>query len=195
VRNKVSRFKGPYSVMAKGSEMHSLYSAPYGSFERRLLRYKLGTVGRVFSRAIESIDGTDGITVVGIPDDYRVLKIDSGQSVSIIEVKTTSKSRLWSNEQAVAKFQLQLYVWLMEPILTDLGYELYCHHWVEMFHQGDWRLLGRIMVVADPEIEKKILCADEMFKGLRSMKVPEEWICKKCPGNVKRSCDWYHKRV
>lgn len=173
-------------AMRTGSNFHYNYSLPYKSFDRRVLFYKLDAYPRVFERSIP------GIVVRGVPDDYRVVVVCRNGlreiQVQIIEVKTTSRKRLWVNEEAIAVLQCQIYMWLMTPYLEELEYQLCGHSWVEIYSQKDGHLIKRIKVYPLPnpeEVITGIVCA---WNGLMKMKYPPLYICKKCPRNVKERC-------
>lgn len=181
-------------VMAKGTQMHSEYSVPYKSFDRRLLRYRLeDTYGRVFTRDLEKDQ------IRGIPDDYRVLMKNSTQRpsltkvVSIIEVKTTSKKKLWRVEEDVAVLQLLIYCWLMRPLLENLGYKIHTRHYVEIYSQKTKKLIKRIPIDIQSEkyMEEYIKGIIEVWYGLRKMTLPPRWICKKCPRVIKEKCGYW----
>jgi len=176
--------------MVKGSKMHKKYSRPYKSFERRHFRYLLQHKfeGNCFTRTVEDIE------VRGIPDDYRVLcHYSQGQimnkTVSIIEVKTTSRKRLWINEEATAILQLQIYVWLMKPYFDILGYELHPRHYLEIYSQKTGKLIKRITVKPLDYPEKKIRYIVESWK--EPMSPPPKFICRHCPKSVKTKCSHY----
>lgn len=186
-------------AMRQGTLMHTKYSIPYKSFDRRVLRSRLFTTyGRVHKRTIDTLGKV--IEVAGIPDDYKVLCRYSGnkpieKTVSLVEVYTTRRKRLWTNEIAVKELQLQVYVWLMQPALEALGYSLHPRHYVEVYRQDDESLMQRSVVNSDTRIEKRICDIVESWHGLKGMRVPPAWVCKRCPRNIKSECDWFNRRL
>lgn len=185
---QVNRDKSKKEVRVKGTKMHTRYSLPYKSFYRRVLIYKLKEFAHVFTRQIGKVE------MRGIPDDYRVLCVYNGTNqlmkkvVSIVEVKTTNRKRLWTNEIAVAVLQLQLYIWLMKPYFDILDYELHSRHYLEVYSQKTDKLIKRVMVKPLEYPEKKISYIIETWRGLGRMAYPPKWICKRCPKNVKKQC-------
>lgn len=180
--------KGSHAL-SKGNELHFNYSVPYKSFDRLLLREQLlRDYGPVFQKQV------DNIVVRGSYDDLRVLSTPTGKAVSIIELKTTSKPRLWQAEIESAKFQLQIYVWLMREAIEKLGWKMHTHHYVEEVDQKTGRLTARHVVCEDPDIEEKLKFILKVFQGLERAEVPPDWICKSCPRHVKKECDWYAMR-
>lgn len=187
-----------------GKEMHWEYSCPYKSFDRRKVRYdlKYGRDDPAFTREV------DGHVIAGVYDDLRVLSVYSRgklvkKVVSFIEVKTTSRSSLWIDQEKVAIFQLQIYLWLLKPYLKKLGYELHSRHYVEAYSQRDGRMMKRIVVrenIYIPFIFK------EMFKewkgrgnplystGGMPPNHPPKWVCKNCPKYVKKECERWQER-
>lgn len=176
-------------VLRKGNELHYIYSVPYKSWDRRLLREQLlRAYGLVFQKQ------TGNIVVRGTYDDLRVLSTRNGKVVSLIELKTTSKKRLWQPEIESAMFQLQIYVWLMREAIEALGWRLHSRHYLEIVSQKTGRLIERILVREDPQIEEKIKFILRVFQGLERAQVPPDWICRTCPRHVKKECDWYKMR-
>lgn len=178
--------------MQKGTEMHWEFSVPYKSFDRRLLRYQLEykKIRGSFQKEFENL------ILRGTPDDYRVLFNPRTQEkfVSIIEVKTTNKPRMWWCEVKAAIFQLQLYIFLMEGYIKALGWQLHKRHYLEIYSQKDKRLLKRIMIEADPFIEDKIRHILRAFEGTEPWSYPPEYTCKLCPRVVKAACWLYQER-
>lgn len=169
--------------MSVGREMHFQYSLPYKDFDRRLLRYKLSTIGKSFKRKL------DGHIITGRPDDYRILlHHEKKKVVSIIEVKTTSKRNLWINERYAGIFQVQLYAWLMEPILEELGYEIHCRHYLEIYSQKDKHLIERMAIHCNPKMEDVLRQIFKAYNGQARIKFPPQWVCRNCPRQVKESC-------
>ncbi len=185
-------------AMRKGTQMHTAYSVPYGSFDRRVLRYNLDLSGKVFTRKI--LRTNEVLQVAGIPDDYRIFNWYSkgqhvGKTAALLEVKTTSKKRLWLNEKAAAAFQLQIYVWIMEPHLARLGWDIHPRHYLEMYAQQDGHLIDRVVVDPAEDIEKEICNVVDQWRGVKRMTPPEFYICKRCPRAIKSTCDWWGKLV
>jgi len=183
--NKVKNTKSTHA-MKKGIQFHFEYQLPYKSLDRRILLYQL-KYPRIYERTIEDI------LVRGIFDDLRILihycegRL-SRKTVQIIELKTTSKDRLYTNETEAAIFQLQLYIWLLKPILEDLSYQLHDYHLLEVYSQKDGSLIKRIPVTEHDNIEEVILHIVNTWKGLEALAYPEEYMCKRCPRSIKEAC-------
>ena len=176
--------------MQTGTKMHWQYSNPYKSFDRRLLRYQLETkYGRVFERKV------DNILIRGSPDDYRVLFNPRTQEkfVSIIEVKTTNKPKMWYAEILAAQFQLELYLWIMHPYIEKLGWKIHSRNYLEIYSQKTKRLIKRIMVTEDKTIEERIRYIVRSFQGIEPTHYPPNYTCKICPKNVKEVCSKYQE--
>jgi len=189
--NQVEKGDGENKSMVKGTEMHWEFSVPYKSFDRRLLRYRLEQkYGRVFQKQV------DNIVIRGSYDDLRVLFNRRTQTkwVTLIEVKTTNKPKMWYAEIKAAIFQLQLYIFLMKDAITGLGWNLHKRHWLEIYSQKDKRLIKRIMVEADPDIENKIRYIVRAFQGIAPWRYPEPYVCRICPRKVKDKCPLYQSR-
>ena len=179
------------NYMAKGNKMHKQFSFPYGSGERRFFRSQLyGKYGQVFTRTLDDIE------LAGRPDDFKVEVKDGKFLVSIIEVKTTSKPRLWFDEINMARLQLQLYIYLMEPYIkgleTEEHYEIGNDHEILVYSQKTGQLIKRVPVVEDWEITEKI---KHVIKSWREgpLTYPPRWICKGCPKVIKNRCGRFWK--
>ena len=171
--------------MHLGTQLHKQFSLPYQSFDRVKTRYDLMKDGEVKTREV------DGVTISGILDDLRVLFNPRTQQkfICLVEMKTTGKPHLWSNEIEKAKFQLQLYLFLYKPLLEKMGYKLHCRHYVEVWSQVNGKLIERVVVYEDPEIEEKIRYIFDSFRGLQPMTYPPQWVCKRCIKAVRDECE------
>jgi hypothetical protein len=172
--------------MQRGIELHEEYSAPYKTWDRRLLRYQLQTgAGPIFSKQV------DDIVVRGIYDDLRVLR-DSrtdAKLVSFIELKTTSRWMMRVEIDA-AIFQLQLYVWIMKDLIKP-PWMLHSRHYLEIINQKTNHLINRIVVQEDPDIEGKIRYIVRVFKGLEKIERTDKRRCQFCPRPIKAKCEWF----
>lgn len=172
-------------AMVKGTAMHADYSCPYKSFDRRLFRYQLEKkFGKVFQKQVENI------IVRGIPDDFKILwYVQKGvKYVSLEEVKTTMKKRMWVAEINAAVFQLQLYIWLLRPCIEQLGWKIWRRHWVIVYSQRNGKIIRRVPVYEDPNIEDKVKWILRVFQGLEPSTYPPTFVCKGCPKTVKEKC-------
>jgi hypothetical protein len=172
--------------MQRGIELHEEYSAPYKTWDRRLLRYQLLTeAGPIFSKQV------DDIVVRGVYDDLRVLK-DSrtdAKLVSFIELKTTSRWMMRAEIEA-AIFQLQLYIWIMRDLIKP-PWMLHSRHYLEIIDQHTNRLIKRIVVYEDKVIEDKIRYIMRAFQGLEKIERADKRRCYFCPRPIKAKCEWF----
>ena len=176
--------------MAYGTRLHKIYSRQHGSFDRLRVRSDIFSYsGKVQQRTLEYPNFK--VVVRGIYDDLEVnFTPPSTKTISIIEVKTTSKSHFTSVELAAGIFQTQLYVWLLTPLLNELGWKLDETHYLEVYSQEDGRLLHKLEVEAAPDMEEALKNIIESFLGLAPLHYPPEWVCKKtCPAIVKKRCE------
>jgi hypothetical protein len=175
--------------MAKGSHMHKQYSEPIKSFDRDLLIYRIEPL-KVYYAFQRSLNNN---VIRGLPDDWRVLLNPRTQEkfVSIIEIKTTNFDRLWSAEENAAVFQLQLYIWLMKPLLENLGYQLWKRHYLEEYSQKTGRLIKRVAVEENPGMDEFLRYIFNCFIGLDKMSPPQFYVCRRCPKNIREECNWH----
>lgn len=137
----------------------------------------------------KDIDGC--IHVRGKLDEVYVN--DDG-SISVLEFKTTGKPYLTNAEIQAATFQLQMYVWMYKETFEGLGYKMNDSHYLLIYSQKDGHLMRTVVVQEDPEIETCIRYILNIFLGLAPSIIPKYYICKRCPVQVKKVCDWYEKR-
>lgn len=170
------------SSISRGNKMHYQYSYPLKSFDRQLFMSQLPEVLQA---------QVDNIVVRGKLDDVRVLFNPESQEkfVSIIEVKTTSKRYMWNVEVQSAVFQLQLYIWLVKKLMKS-SWKLHKRHYIEVYSQHTGRLIKRVPVEEDQNIEDKIRYIVRAFQGLERVQIPHPSTCKLCPRQVKERCDW-----
>jgi len=109
-------------------------------------------------------------------------------TVSVVEGKTTGKGRLTTRELSAALFQLQIYLFILKPILNNLGWELDKYHYLEIYDQNTYTMMKRIEVEEDMETEEMIKEIVKSFLGLSPMMLPPSYICKRCPRQVKSIC-------
>jgi len=177
------------TYMTTGTHMHTRFSEPYKDFERRVFRYRLkAQFGEVYSRNYTFHQ------IRGIPDDYEIFTYKNDKYVSIIELKTTHKHKLILAEIKSFIFQLQLYIWILEPLLESMGYKLSEHHILEIHSQTTGKILKRYDVEPEPNMEEKLRYIFDCFRGQQKMRVPPRWVCKVCSKPVKEACDWYKMR-
>ena len=173
--------------MAKGTQMHQSYSSWVKSFDRLKVLYDLK-----YSVPLPYTRNLDNIQIRGIFDDIRVIRdfSDNKKYVSFIELKTTHRKRLWSNEINSAIFQLQLYLWIMKPYLDKLGYKLHIRHYLEIYSQVTNKLLKRIIVTEDKDIEDRIRDIVKVFFKEKAMQYPKKYLCKRCPKIIRERCSY-----
>jgi hypothetical protein len=182
-------------TIAYGNKFHFNFSHPLKSFDRAKLRYTLGMsdyngneTRKVFKKQIEDVE------VRGTPDDFRIYEYQGKKYTSLIEIKTTSLAYMWSLEVKAAIRQLQLYMYLMKDDLEKAGYPLWKRGYLEIYSQHSGKLIRRIPVEYDYEIEDWVREVINKFKGLSKVSPPAYSYCKKCPVQVKQKCDWYSLR-
>ena len=192
-RSKMEIFHRTYGITTKsgisaiktGNRLHYQYSFPNKSFDRVLIRTKLNNKNKEYTKQV------DNIVVIGHYDDLRVLRYNNAKFTSLVELKTTSKKYMWSVEIMAAVKQLQLYMWLMKEQLEKLGFPLWKRSYVEIYSQHTGRLMRRIPVEYDSNIEQWIRHVADCFRGLEKVSIPHIGVCRKCPKNVRDACDWY----
>jgi hypothetical protein len=129
-----------------GVQMHAMINRPFKSFVHMQLIEKLKVLPSPFSRRLNN-----GDVIIGKPDDFET----DGKQVSIIELYTFSGDLNQRKIKAKA-FQLQTYIWVMEPILLSVGYHIAEYHKLMVYEQSTKELFTTIMVEKDENIEEHL---------------------------------------
>ena len=182
------------SPLAKGKRLHAQYGQYNVDFDRDRLRANLEVykIKGAFQKVLELPECT--VVIRGVYDDLRILTTEIGKLASFIEVKTTGKPYMWSLEISAAIRQLQIYLWMLKELCEAIGFPLWKRHYLEIFSQNTGRLLRRISVEYDQEIEQWIEAAVLQFLGLSPMTIAPYQYCKICPQQIKKECCYYFMR-
>lgn len=178
-------------AMSLGTKLHASYSLPYGSFDRLRLRTLIQKAyGEILQKTLVFDEISTEVLIRGIYDDLRVdfNSETKEKTVSILEIKTTSQPRLTTWEIKSAVFQLQLYIYLLKPLIEKFGYKLHAQHYVEIYSQKTGNLLQQIPVYENLYIEDSIKNIVYTFLGLQALSYPPLYVCKRCPKPVKILC-------
>lgn len=182
-------------AMVKGTEMHSSYNSWAKSFDRMQILYDLKYSAKLpYTRGF--ITPEYSVQMRGLFDDIRVIRDTHSNEklVSFVELKTTSKQRMWSCEVDSAILQLQIYLWIMRPYIERLGWQMHSRHYVEIFSQRSGRLIKRITVYEDPDMQERICYILRAFQGLEKVQFPSKSsVCRICPKYIKSECDWFQR--
>jgi hypothetical protein len=143
----------------------------------------------IFSKEIDTKQYK--IRVNGAYDDLRIIKVNGKKYTVLVELKTTAKRYMWSHEINAAKRQLQIYMWLLKELLDIAKFPLWKRGYVEIYSQRTGELIKAIPVQYDENIEIWIKNTIECYMGIRPVRIPDYKLCRFCPANVKRCCNWY----
>ena len=181
------KYTSKNKYMVKGTQMHQSYSSWSRSFDRLKVLYDLK-----YNVPLPYVRNLDNIQIRGIFDDIRIIRDTRSNEkyVSFIELKTTHRKRLWSNEINSGVFQLQLYLWILRPYLEKLNYKLHTRHYLEIYSQVTNKLLKRIIVTEDKDIEDRIRDIVKVFLKEKAMSYPQKYICKRCPKVIRSKCSY-----
>ncbi len=169
--------KGETSSILRGRRIHEwLSTRPKTPGERRLLM-KLESYrgGEGFVRLLPDLD----VMLIGNPDDFRVRR----RRVWIEEYKTLKRDNIgfWMMfRRPCAEYQAQTYIYIMEPILSELGCHLCKRGYIWLFDES-----GRpIKVLPTRLIEEYYLIQLErivkMLRGEEDMIPPHRFKCRQC---------------
>lgn len=205
---------------AEGSRIHDAITAsrPPSLLEQQLETYLKGfmvnidtgqggtalsnTENKVFARAWIVNGETKGfLTTHGI-DDFRV---NPDKSVVLVEYKTTSQKVIDWYKLSTALFQLKVYAWILEPILTAGGYRIEKAELVYLpqqkrgkKHKEPWQLepLGIRTIACGTQrddynaaaVEADIAMIFREFGNPCNMQPPARFKCYSCHPNYKACC-------
>ncbi|MEM2367019.1 MAG: hypothetical protein QXQ50_02150 [Candidatus Bathyarchaeia archaeon] len=127
----------------------------------------------------------DGVKIIGHPDDLTVL---GKGKVQIVEYKTIEKGNVKPWKSILAKRQVQLYAWLLEPILKELGYRLaHVHKAVYLSRNG--LFIRKVSVETDNYcVERMIGEVFGFWKVGQPLVKPLKWKCQQCPRIFREKC-------
>lgn len=136
----------------------------------------------------------DGINIFGHVDGFDGEALREGK-ISVIEVKSTGKGTVSTSGLAVAKMQVSLYAWLLEPYVHKLGYTLNLVHFVDTVDKKTGALIERSNIFVDPKKAEEELraCLQSLKKGtgLRGAKEEQPWKCEMCAEVFKSKCRFW----
>jgi len=144
--------------------------------------------------------------LTGHPDEFQ---ISVSKRVSVIELKTTAikNMKFWNRYRLpMAQFQTQIYCYILEPILKEMGYSLDKIHAVSVWRVKyrtrnrkrelvDWGHVQDIPVFYYPsQIEEEISMVLRAFKNrfhiIPPRRVGKCFKCKGCPKIYKERCQF-----
>jgi CRISPR/Cas system-associated exonuclease Cas4 (RecB family) len=164
--------------MDEGFEIHEwLENRPKTGEELKL--YEALKPYEPFSRAYE------GVQILAHPDDLAIV---GKNKVQIVEYKTVDKSNVKPWKTVLAKYQTQLYGWVLQPILEGLGYQLAHTHKV-VFLSRNGLFLKRFNVECDNYcVERMVREVFNFWKTGAPLIKPMKWKCQQCPSIFKSQC-------
>jgi len=123
----------------------------------------------------------------GHPDE---LKVNEDHTIHLIEYKTKRSANVNYYSLAPAEFQIKIYSWIMEPILSLLGYRITKAQLV--FLDQKEQPIGTKEVVLNYElIEKEIRdVLMQWRKEPKDMIPPARWKCRICPKIYRTRCPY-----
>jgi CRISPR/Cas system-associated exonuclease Cas4 (RecB family) len=165
-------------VLTAGTKVHCwLEQRPKSSAELSLFR-RLAEQDPICRRI-------DGVDVIAHIDDLVILGRDK---VQLVEYKTIEKTNVKMWKSSLAKYQLRIYCWVLEPLLKGWGYEMsHFHKVVYLTRQGQF--------VKSVVVEQDDSCTEAMVRRILNfwktgepLYPPMKWKCKDCPSNFQEKC-------
>ena len=125
----------------------------------------------------------DGVQILAHPDDLTVL-----DKVQIIEYKTVDKSNLKPWKSLLHKYQVQLYAWVLEPILKEIGYNIAHYHTV-VYLKRNGLFIRKVSVEHDPFCTERLISQVFSFWEIGQPLIkPMKWKCQECSPVFKSHC-------
>jgi len=171
-------------VLKKGFKIHSwLEKRP--KTKRELKLYGKLKPYQPFTRVL------NGTKIIGHPDDLTLL---GKNKVKIIEYKTVEKPNIKPWKSVLAKTQLKIYTWILEPILKEIGYQLAHFHSVIILKRNGV-FLKKFTVEHDPYCtERMIKQVFKFWKTGEPLIHPLKWKCNMCHSTFKNQCRIFNER-
>ncbi|MDI6715316.1 MAG: hypothetical protein QMD43_09920 [Thermodesulfovibrio sp.] len=171
--------------MSEGSEVHEWLSKRPKT-RKELELYEALEPFEPFSRVF------DGVKILAHPDDLVVL---NRNKVQIIEYKTVDKFNVKFWKSVLAKYQTQIYAWILEPILHGLGYQL-AHYHAIVYLKRNGVFFRKLMVETDNYcIERMVKQIFGFWKTGEPLIFPLKWKCQECPKVFQSKCRVFNKKV
>ena len=119
--------------------------------------------------------------------------------VRFIECKTRGERSVPPFLVKPAIFQLQIYAWLFQPIISQIGYQLADVHYVDFVHRESMEIINRYpCVIHYDAIGQQVngvitsLLRNENIHGAQET---EPWKCKNCAVEFKERCRFWKDSV
>jgi len=118
------------------------------------------------------------------------LKVNDDHTIHLIDYKTKKSGYVTYYALAPAMFQLQIYAWILKPVLDLLKYKITIAHLVFLTQKG--KMLGTKAVPLDYEsIENEIRDVIKQFrKKPKDMIPPARYKCRYCAKIYKEKCPY-----
>lgn len=132
----------------------------------------------------------------GHPDDLQILK---DFTVSIVEYKTTANPNIDFIEHwklPVSSFQVQIYCFILEPIIVKLGGHVHRVHAVSYYNSKTFDHIQDFDSIWRPqETERTIRRALGMIANPCEAIAPASWKCRYCSEENKKVCQFWQRNL
>lgn len=172
-----------------GSAVHKLVVREPRELWEQDFSEKLHTQ-RPFCREVEGVivyGGIDAIDPAGLREGV----------VRFIECKTRGERSVPPFLIGPALFQLEIYLWIFQPLVKKIGYSLADTHYVDFVHRESMTILARYACKTDCEkIGEKIASVLSLIKkneNIHGAKESEPWKCTHCAPEFKSRCRFWQE--
>jgi hypothetical protein len=136
------------------------------------------------------------VNLTGHQDD---LQITIDRNVSVVEHKFVQNPNLWFINRykfCMAELQVQIYAWILEPIVIELGGQINRYHAVCFWDMNNFQLIKTFEVLYHPAqtLENITRCV-KAYENTSLIIPPKEWKCKNCPTKHKELCIFEKAKV
>lgn len=129
---------------------------------------------------------------------YDDLQITIDKCVSVVEHKFVKNPNLWYIQRyklPTAQFQTQIYAWILEPIVEQLGGVMHRAHAVCYWNLNTFQHIHNFYVIYQPvQTQENILRCIKAYENTELIIPPKEWKCNYCSPVHKELCQFEKKR-
>ena len=125
------------------------------------------------------------------------LQITIDRNVSVVENKFVMNTNLYHIQRwklCMAKFQIQIYAWILDPIVKEMGGIINRFHVASFWDLNTFAHVHDFKVEYEPvQVEEDILRCIRAYEDPKLIIRPTSWKCKYCSEDYKKWCQYEAK--
>jgi len=130
--------------------------------------------------------------LTGHQDD---IQITPARNVSLVEHKSTRNPNYWFINRflfPMAQFQIQIYAWIMEPLIKQIGGLMNRVHSVIFWDSQTFEHRFTFNAIYHPtDVESRLARVIDVIEGRKPPIHPKAWKCKNCKPRFKNNPNHY----